>query len=62
MSAVEHLADCTRDDRSGHSEPWFDRHGVMNDAAERIVQQGAFMPPDALLPAGGRLAIATPIG
>lgn len=50
VSALEHSLDCPRDDRIGHSESRFHLYVVADDAAIGIVQQGAFVPPDAVPP------------
>ena len=39
MSAAEHLADCPLNNRSEHSESWFDLHVVADDAAATGVVQ-----------------------
>ena len=61
MSLAEHPADRPLNDRSKHSEPWFDFYGVTHDAATGIVQQGAFVPPDTVPPTGRGLTEATPV-
>jgi hypothetical protein len=61
VSAAEHPADCPPNDRSGHSESWFDFYRVTHDAATGIVQQGAFVPPDTVPPTGRGLTEATPV-
>jgi hypothetical protein len=48
VSALEHPPDRPRDDRIGHPESRFDLHVVADDAAIRVVKQGAFVPPDAV--------------
>jgi hypothetical protein len=53
VSAAEHLADCPLNNRSEHSESWFDLHVVADDAAATgVVQQGALVPPDTVPPTG----------
>src|SRR5205085_5211243 len=60
VSAAEHLADGPLDNRSEHSESWFDLHVVPDDAAATgVVQQGAFVPPDTVPPTGRGLTKAT---
>lgn len=61
MSLAEHPVDCPPDNRSGHSESWFDFYRVPHDAATGIVQQGAFVPPDPVPPTGRGLTEATPV-
>jgi hypothetical protein len=50
VSALEHSAHCPADDRIGYSESRFDVYVVADDAAIGIVQQGTFVPPDAVPP------------
>ena len=50
MSMAERPADRPRNDRIEHSESRLDFYRVAHDAAAGIVQQGAFVPPDAVPP------------
>lgn len=50
VSALEHSPYCPADDRIGYSESRFDVYVVADDAAIGIVQQGAFVRPDAVPP------------
>src|SRR6516164_2976035 len=59
VSAAEHLVDGPPDDRSEHCESRFDLNIVSNDAAARIIEQGAFVPPDTVQPSRRGLTEAT---
>ena len=61
VSALEHSADRPRDDRIGYAESRLDAYIVAHDAATGIVQQRAFVPPDAVPPTRGGLTKASPV-
>src|SRR4051812_12896653 len=61
VPALEHSAHCPRDDRVGHSESRFDLDVVADDAATGSIEQGAFVPPDAVPPTRRGLTKATPV-
>jgi len=61
VSAFEHSADRPREDRIGYSESRFDPDVVADDAAVGSVQQGAFVPPDAVPPTRRGFTKASPV-
>src|SRR4051794_5529142 len=61
MSTAEHATDRPRNDRIEQSEARVDLYRVSYDAAGRIVEQGPFVPPDAVPPSRRRLTEATAI-
>jgi hypothetical protein len=52
VSTFEHSGDCPPDDPIGHSESRLDLYVVADDAATGIVEQRAFVPPNAVPPTG----------
>jgi len=63
VSAAEHPADGELNDRIERPESWFDLHVVADHAAAtRVVQQGAFVSPDTVPPAGRGLTKAALVG
>ncbi|MDQ1382282.1 MAG: hypothetical protein QOJ71_3001 [Actinomycetota bacterium] len=63
VSAAEHPADGELNDRIQRPESWFDLHVVADHAAAtRVVQEGAFVSPDTVLPTGGGLTKAALVG
>jgi hypothetical protein len=59
VSTLEHSGDGPLNDPIGQSESRLDLYVVADDAATWIVEQGAFVPPDAVPPSGRRFTKAT---
>jgi Protein of unknown function (DUF4232) len=61
VASAEHPADRPPNDRICHLESWFDLYRVTQHTATGIVDQGAFVPPDAVPPGRRRLTEATAV-